>query len=356
MIDKGHHLRNTRLAALILGSLVFAAGCGGGGSASSENSDRTAGMTWDQILSCAREEGTVTYYSSNIPNLNKAVGEALNAKYGIRVESYRDVDATIHQRVDAEIKTGKVVADVVQTASPLTFQRMAEAGELRATAGPAFDSPDYRPEYRHADSQYFQTNSPFFVPAWNTDLLPAGLKDYSDLLKPELRGRIAIQDPSVSNVILDHYLWMERTEGPDFLPALAALAPRVYPSQVQSIEALAAGEVAATTIMSPSLIAPRKAAGAPVDYVLPSGGSYPGSHFYASVLAGAPHPCAAQVLANFLVTSEGQDVVAENSASALPNVPGSPITIDKVEATDPNKFTDEFVDDHLATWTKLFRR
>ena len=59
-----------------------------------------------------------------------------------------------------------------------------------------------------------------------------------------------------------------------------------------------------------------------------------GARFNTSILDIAPHPNAAQVLANFIITEPGQEAIARKAASVLPDVPGAVTTVDKVRVQD----------------------
>ena len=95
-----------------------------------------------------------------------------------------------------------------------------------------------------------------------------------------------------------------------------------------------------------------KAAGAPVE-----SGFAPeiwGARFYGMVLKTAPNPNAAQLLANFIVTEEGQEAIARKAGSALPDITGSVGSTDTIRRQDLSQLTPEKMAEFQARFDKLF--
>jgi iron(III) transport system substrate-binding protein len=67
----------------------------------------------------------------------------------------------------------------------------------------------------------------------------------------------------------------------------------------------------------------------------------------------APHPNAAQLLANFIITQAGQEALARNTASSLPNI--GLATTDRVHRPDPSKLTADVIRNYQERWRKLFQ-
>jgi len=80
-----------------------------------------------------------------------------------------------------------------------------------------------------------------------------------------------------------------------------------------------------------------------------------GARFYGVVLESAPHPNAAQVLADFLITQDGQEGISAKGASVLASTPGALASMDDVVEIDPTKVTPELVEERNAAWQQLFR-
>jgi iron(III) transport system substrate-binding protein len=164
-------------------------------------------------------------------------------------------------------------------------------------------------------------------------------------------GKIAVIDIHTSPVLVDFYQFLEAQLGPDFLTKLAAQKPKVYPSGLPIAQALTSGEVAATVYAIP--LVDEKAQGAPVDWGLPE--KVWGARFSTVVLKGASHPNAAQLLADFMISPEGQAALARKSASVLPDTPGAVTTVAKVAPQDLTKLTPDVVTAYTAKWDGMFK-
>ena len=306
---------------------------------------------WDEIVTAAQEEGKVTIYSSQgLDQLNDLAGR-FNDEYGIELEVVRDIDSALIPKVEAEQTTGSGIADVIAQASAAWSEQRGAEGWFVAPVGPAFDDPAYDRAANVSDLGFFTSSAAVLTFGWNTDQYPAGLTDYSDLLDPELAGgRIGVIEPSAPSIV-DFWLYLEENYGEDFVTQLAAQEPKIYPSSLPMAQALTSGEISAASFVQVQV--DEKEQGAPVDSGLAD--QVWGARFNTAILNIAPHPNAAQVLSNFLVTQPGQEAIARKAASVLPDITGAVTTVDKVRVQDLDILTPEFVAEYQAKWNDLFK-
>jgi len=137
--------------------------------------------------------------------------------------------------------------------------------------------------------------------------------------------------------------------GADFVQKLAALKPRIYPGALPLAQAVVSGEIAVALHTQPLIDEAKK--GAPVGWGLAPNPW--GARFWGQILKRAPHPNAAQVLANFIVTQEGQEALTRIAASVLPNVKGAIATTANIRRLDTVKLTPEFVADYRQKWNAM---
>ena len=196
---------------------------------------------------------------------------------------------------------------------------------------------DYDAEQYVHEGNIFEVGAAMLTFAWNTDLVPDGLTDYPDLLDPSLAGgKIGVPDPAIGPALVDFYLWLEEKFGEDYVPTLAAQEPRIYPSSLPIGEALQSGEIYAGAFAAPVQLVPapggrgarrlrdlrgRRRLGRPL---LRRASRRP-----------SDSPNAAALLADFMVTAEGQELVQGASGSVLPDIPGTLITNDRVREHGP---------------------
>jgi iron(III) transport system substrate-binding protein len=341
--------RRATLVGLAAVLPIVLAACGGTSSTSSAPKADLAAQSWDAVTAGAKQEGAVTIYSSQGLDQLNDVKAKFEAKYpGITVTVVRAIEGDLQPKVEAEFSTGRAVADVMISASDPWLAAKDAAGFFSPLVMPALDQPAYDKATNLAGKN-FVVDGAVLTFGWNTKLHPAPIKNYPDLLDPSLKGKIGVVKPSAVPFV-DFYLYLEKNYGADFVTKLAAQNPQIYPSSLPMAQALTSGEISAATFVQP--LVDEKAAGAPVDWGLadPAWGSF----FKGVVLAKAPHPQAGQLLADFLITPEGQAAIARKAASVLPDVPGAVGTTKTIAKQDLTALTPEKVRAFQTNWDKQF--
>jgi iron(III) transport system substrate-binding protein len=340
-----------------------------GGSASTAGATTTAGgatttaaagstpgssAAWDEIIAKAKDEGSPTIYSSQGLDVLNAMADAFEKKYGMKLTVVRGIDSENIPKIEAEAKSGNAVADVFAFASTQWAVDNAKTGAFVAPVGPSFDNPDYdRAKLVSSDGTYFISTAAVFGFGWNTDRYSTGLTGYEDLLVADLAdGKIGVIDIHTSNVLVDFYMYLEKVNGPEFLTKLAAQKPRIYPSGLVIAQSLTSGEIAASNYNGP--LVDEKDKGAPVDFKIPDGAW--GAPFSTAILKASKKPNAAQLVADFMISPEGQTALARKSASVLPDIDGSVTTVDKITPQDLSKLTPELVTEYQTKWDALFKQ
>lgn len=306
---------------------------------------------WQQIVARAKQEGSVTIYSTQVPTRLAAFAAVFKAKYGIDVTINRQIDSVAAVQVGAEHATGNVRVDMWVTSSKGLAYGSIKNGWLVHPVGPNFYAK------RYDRKAYLRPGAAFLVGggglgfAWNTRLQPQGMTSERTVLDPSLaNGRVGIFQQTTA-ATMDYFLWLEETYGNQFLERLAAQKPKIYPNAIGVQQAIISGEVAVGICVSSGLN-DSKAQGAPVEFRFPRAPWAP--PFYGLIFKRAPHPNAAQLLADFMVTPEGQASVAQGFVSVLKNVPGTVST--KIRDQPFAEFTPAKVDAFTKQWNALFGR
>ncbi|GAA4478811.1 extracellular solute-binding protein [Rhodococcus olei] len=316
------------LAGIGIAAVTFAAACGSGDTVDVSSADLgpSGDSSWQEVIDKAKQEGSVTYYSGQATDNLQTAAAAFESAYGIKVDIVRDNDANLQTKLAAEESTGKQVADVVASAAkPWVDERVAHDYFVPVT-GPAFSAPEFDAAKFLHDDTVFYSSAAVLTYAWNTDRVPGGVSGYKDLLAPELAGgKIGVILP-VSTAIVGFYDYLDETVSPDYVEKLAAQRPRTYSGAQAIAQALTSGEIAAAVYTLP--LTTEKEKGAPVDFGLSS--PVFGAPFYTGVAAKAPHPNAAQLFANFLVTKAGQNAVANRAGAVLPDIPTASTSADGI--------------------------
>jgi iron(III) transport system substrate-binding protein len=310
---------------------------------------QAAPAAWDKVVEAAKKEGSATIYSGQgLDQLNEFAAR-IKKEYGISVTVVRAVENDLWPKVQAEHDTGRGICDLFVSADLGAVKDASAKGYTLAVAGPAFDNPTYDKASRIPEGTYFEADAAILTFSWNTDLYPKGIKDYPDILDPALAGKIGVVNP-VHPAMVAFYKYLEENYGPEYVTKLAALKPRIYAGALPLGQAVISGEVAAVIYGAPLIDEKKK--GAPVDWGLAKKPF--GARFYGQVLKSAPHPNAAQVLANYMVTQSGQEAIARSVAAVLPKVDGAIAATADVPPLDLTKLTPENVRAYQDKWKSLF--
>lgn len=343
-------IRRSLLSAGIVAVTLVAAACG---QSSQEAGSAPVQGTWDDVVAAADDEGSVHLYSTQHPENLAALEAAFESKYpGIDLEFTRGSDVELNPRVETEARTNRGTADVHMLSDPAWITTASESGNYSTEiVGPAFDDPAYDRTSSVLGDEFFLTSAAVFALGWNTDALPAGLSSPQDLLDPALRGRIGVVNPAGFAAVVDEYRFFdEKWAGGGFLDKLAAQEPRVYPGALAVAQALSSGEIAASPMVQP--LVREMESGAPVEWTLPDPAW--GTPWYSHALSSAPHPNAAQVLADFMVTPDGQRALSKGYGSALPDIENSVASAQDIPLPDTDSLTFEKVSQFQQEWESKF--
>jgi iron(III) transport system substrate-binding protein len=334
--------------AICAGAAALVTACGGSGGTNTAANAPAKG-SWNDVVAAAEKEGKVTIYSGQGTEQLEDLAARFEKKYPkIDAEVVRAVETDLAPKVEAEARTGKGIADIFV----MTDRAWLDANKATFVAprGPAFDDAAYNRAEHQFDGNYFLVDATILTFAWNTERFAGKLQDYSGLLNPALAdGKIGIV-PADGAARVDFYQYLAENYGEDFLKKLAAQRPRVYPSALPMAQALSSGEIAAATMVEPQI--DEKKAGAPVEWGLAQPAW--GARFHGALLKSAPHPNAAQLLADFMITPEGQAAIARKAASVLPDIPGTVDETKNVRQPDPANLTPDKIRDYQAQWNELF--
>ena len=309
----------------------------------------TASEDWDAIVAAAEEEGSLTVYSSQVLPVLEELEPAFEEATGLDLEVVRGLPQDLFPKLEAERQTDRGIADIYVIADKQLVANDGAAGHFIAPVGPNFVDSAYDSAAYLEPEGWFLVSSTLFGYGWNTELVPDGLTGYEDLLDPELEGQVGVIEAS-NQALTDFYLYLEETQGAEFVEALAAQEPRIYPGGTAIQEALTSGEIAASVYAGAAMDGGMEA-GAPIDWAIPDDPW--GARYYSGVLDTAPHPNAAQVFANYLISPEGQEIVARGTASVLPDIESARRSVEGMRDQDIELLTPEFVAEYTEQWREL---
>jgi iron(III) transport system substrate-binding protein len=251
----------------------------------------------------AKNEKQVVWYTSLNVADNEKVIAAFEKKYpGVQVKVNRQSANSILQKVLTERRAGKDIADAVLVG--------AEYLDLLQNRGifQKYNSTEWKAEKGDFwTATYVSVHSI----AYNKNLLAADAapRRYQDLLQERWRGKLAVNlgNPTWIYSMLDFF---GKEKGLDFLKKFAALNPRAYRGTTLLMQNVIAGDAEAGVALNHDGVIAFINKKAPIALSSIQDPLYVDVHGI-GILGNAEHPNAARLLVDFIVSREGQTLLAE---------------------------------------------
>lgn len=302
-----------------------------------------------RLIANAKKEGTVTFYSTMTVKDTQALVEAFEKKYGVKVMSWRGGSEKIVQRALTEARAGRRDVDVIETNGP-QMENLYREKLLEEFYSPAFKDIPASAFPKH--KQYVADRFAFYVLAYNTKLVkPAEAPNsYADVLDPKWKGKIGIEATDV--------VWfaavtkaMGEDKGLAYFRKLAAMKPEMRTSHILMAELVSAGEIPLALTAYNNNVETLKKKGAPIEWkALQPAFGRPSS---IGVVKHAPHPHAALLFTDFVLSKEGQEILKNVNRVPASRAVDSPLNKFDYELIDPAITLDEW-DKWSKLWSSLF--
>ena len=262
------------------------------------------------LLEGAKAEGKVVWYTS-LSGVYREIVDAFKRKYpSINIEPYRGGSLELGPRLLNESKAGRFMADALE-ATPGLLMLLRDSGILKAYTSPEIARyPDEAKTKADGTRVYWTTDREAYLGfGYNTRMIAAAElpKNFLELLRPELKGKLAVTTESSSSRVIGSML---KHKGEEFIKRLHAQEIKLFKaSSAGFLDLIAAGEVAGSPVVFRNQASVLKERGAPVEWlpldVVPAnaGGS--------AIITGAPHPHAAILLTDFILGPEGQKLMEQ---------------------------------------------
>ncbi|WP_311215005.1 MULTISPECIES: extracellular solute-binding protein [unclassified Arthrobacter] len=355
-------LRGTRLrsrATAIVGAIGLATfgltACGGG---SSPATSVTTGppstvdsATWNKTLDAANQEGTVNWYFS-VGSSDKIIADFEKAYPKIKVKATFAGTADLIPKLDQEIEAGVKSADVVVHASPGWFSDRYDADKFASlTVAPDQTSAGWE-KLLGGKSYATVLAIPYTISSQSDQ---PTFTDVASLLAAKPDAKYGLLNPHSSVAAAFAYETLRQEFGDEILDKLAATSHTVEASNTPLGQALGAGSFEYALPGLASVTTPLVAKGARITETVPTKAAS-GPQYNAAVMGTAPHPNAATVFTNWLMSKDGAASFVKNvspAATAI-SVDGS-IPWDSVKSYDPKEWTNEKWNAWIAQyWTPRF--
>lgn len=321
------------------------------------------------LIAEALKEGQLTYLETLIqPATHDVLSAAFRGHFGLpasfKVNHMVMTPGNVITRVEQEERANRVTIDLAALASPAwTFERVRE-GKVMHYESPQYDAYAKAFDLKIGQKGYFVFNAAYcFVPLWNEDNLKFTGTSWKDVLTAVPPTRLSMGDPSVSDAALMKYIGERQILGLDYFEELARLKPAfLYKSEI-IVSRLVSGEDLMTFSGMPSRAWQVNQKGAKIRWLLPKDGwTLIGQTMH--ILKAAPHPAAAKLWLDFVLSEEGQTIIgrmegtASGRASFKPPVEGILPPIEQINAitVDWEKVTPDVMQKYRAEWAGIYKK
>jgi iron(III) transport system substrate-binding protein len=277
---------------------------------------------WDLVLASAKREGRVAVLAGGGADIRDALTLSFRKQYGIEVEFFGAAGAQQSARVLTERRAGKYLWDVFVGGTTTALVSFIPTGAFDPLE-PALVTPQLKdpktwrgggPEFVDETRQMLvmtPTHRVTFVV--NSQLVdPKSFKSHKDLLDPKWKGKIVMDDPRVAGPgqATFTFFYLHPELGPNFIRALARQEPFIVKDAVQSVNMVGQGKYPILVGSRETILGGALRRGVPIAVVSPhqlreSTDVSPGNGNVA-LFNRAPHPNAAKVYINWLLSKEGQ--------------------------------------------------
>ncbi|HSB79702.1 MAG TPA: ABC transporter substrate-binding protein [Candidatus Methylomirabilis sp.] len=209
-------------------------------------------------------------------------------------------------KVAAERQSGKLTVDVLWHSEVPDFYQLKKEGIFEKYVSPeakTLESPVKDPEGYFTPARLGTLGI-----AFNTKQVSAGPKTWNDLLDARFKGGFAIANPALSGTAMVSVAMLVNTFGWDYIQKLKANGAKIGAGSGQVVDDTASGDFKAS--LAPDYIAIDKIKkGATMALVYPKEMLVVPSPI--AIFKGTPNLKAAQKFVDFLLSKEGQTIVAE---------------------------------------------
>jgi iron(III) transport system substrate-binding protein len=275
--------------------------------------------TSPEIIEGAKKEGTfILYTSMNTPDVN-VVFAAFRKKYPfLSPKNYTTRSAALLQRILTEAQAGRHTVDVIQ-GNIFTLYVLSKKGITAKYASP--EAAAIPAAFRDSEGQWTAVYQQLNVIAYNSKLVnpKEAPRSYEDLLNPKWKGKMGLDDKQ--------YIWfdgllqvMGKEKGMAYMKKLATQDIHFRSGQTLLTDLLAAGEFGILINARPDNAEELKKKGAPTEWVAPNPTTV--NILPVGVAAHAPHPNAARLFVDYVLSEEGQRVLgAQGKTPSRPKIP-----------------------------------
>lgn len=314
-------LGSSALIAASMGGNAAAAATRASGTLLAANPDWQAGAgdDWHRVMTAAKAEGQVTV--AGFPALTKSMTKAFKRDTGIELKWFGGRSSALSSRFEAEARAKNLTIDVM-LGGGRELGPMKKGGFLNPVKPqlilPGLDPKNFRDgkvKFMDLEGQYLFQGAEW-VFGWilvNKNIIdPSQIKTWSDMLKPEYRGKMIVHDPRSPGPGQGATAWLYNQFGIEFIKDFYLGQQAQFTSSNRQVVADVARGTKPIAFASLQFFVERfrREGIENLAVVLPDDapGYLTGGFSVLKQAKGVPHPNAAQVFINWYASRPGQEV------------------------------------------------
>ena len=288
------------------------------------------------VIEGAKQEGKMSMATSvsqaSFPQFMQAFTK-LYPFLDVNTGYYAAPTGRVLARVEAEMRGGALSFDVMHVASMAPYLTYARDGKLLAYRSAELAA--YPAEASDPQANWTTARVVGVIMAYNKNTLAPDKapKSWADALRPEFAGRkLILQDAAAGTAFAQMYE-LERHLGSDYLKQLAAQKPMVVSTSAQVIDLLVRGEALVGYTVDHYRAFEPDAVKAGIMPIYPAEGM-PIALAPIAIFHGAPHPNAAKLFVDFVLSYDGQMLLDHDIFQVYSMRPGVPPPVGQLPYAD----------------------
>lgn len=275
----------------------------------------------DSRVAAAKREGEVVWFVA-VPTGREEIADAFHRRFGITVRIVNEPGGPLVDRFTADVQLDRVVADVLTFGpEPAFVHRALGAGWIDRIGDvglPVIESGQY-PVDRFMVGATATVQAHVFAIGYDVDALaPRHVpRRWTDLANPVHAGRLGLPSPRTSDAYVQHWALLRSSFGDEFLRGVATNSPTYFVGAAPVAESLQLRTHAVVASIPPARLEQVRRSGVNIDYVIPDLVTGTELGVLLTAQRRAPHPNAAQIFANFLLSPEAGDIVRRSGALSV---------------------------------------
>jgi len=265
-------------------------------------------------VEAAKKEREVNFYCSIDSKTAEKLGALFTEKYGIKVNVFRSGTGKVISKIEAELRAGKVLVDVVQHSDPSTFVDWKARNLLRKYTP---ENPERFYDFTlDPDGFYVAIKNNTTIIAYNPTLVKKEDAPWSwkDVLDPKWKGKLCMSNPYYAGSTRMWTSCIVKMYGWDYFKELAKNSPYIGRSHSGLRTMCISGESPVIAEMNSYHVFQvlYEKPETPIAVTYPQDGAI----FItgpAGIFKNSPHPNAAKLFMDFLCDEEAQRLIAERA-------------------------------------------